>query len=52
MITRPALHMPVKDVEGLLRQDEMSWVVEDGIGVVEYMKVSIKIDPTLLQIIF
>ena len=36
---RPALHMPVRDVEGLLGQDEMPWVVEGGIGVVEYMQV-------------
>lgn len=43
MITRPALHMPVRNVEGLLGHDEMSWVVEDGIGVVEYMKVLIEI---------
>ena len=31
--------MPVRDVEGLFGQDEMAWEVEDGIGVVEYMKV-------------
>ena len=39
MITRPSLHRPVRDIEGLLAQEEMSWVVEGGIGVVEYMQV-------------
>ena len=58
MITRPALHMPVRNVEGLLGQDEMSWVVEDGIGVVEYMKVlieiyySVHVFPTTMAIAF
>ena len=39
MITRPSLHRPVRDVDGLLAQEEVSWVVEGGIGVVEYMQV-------------
>ena len=38
MITRPKLHMPITSAEDMLAQDEISLVVEDGVGVVDYME--------------
>ena len=37
MITRPSLHLPINNVDEMLNQYEISWVVEPGIGIVDYM---------------
>ena len=40
MITRPKLHMPIASAEGMLTQDEISLVVEEGVAVIDYMEAS------------
>ena len=37
MITQPSLHLPINNVDEMLQQYEISWVVEPGIGIVDYM---------------
>ena len=37
MITRPSISLPISNVDDLLKQDDISWVVEPGIGIVDYM---------------
>ena len=40
MLTNPKLDRPVRKPEDLLNQEDLSWVVEAGIGAVEYMSAS------------
>ena len=40
MLTNPKLSRPITKPEDLLNQAELSWVVEDGVGAVEYMSAS------------
>ena len=40
MLTNPKLDRPIQKPDDLLNQDEISWVVEAGIGAVEYMSAS------------
>ena len=40
MITKPTLDMPIKNVEKLLNQNEISWVIEDGTAIIEFLKAS------------
>ena len=40
MITNPKLARPIKEPEDLLNQEDLSWVVEAGVGAVEYMSSS------------
>ena len=40
MLTNPKLSRPITKPEDLLNQADLSWVVEDGIGAVEYMSAS------------
>ena len=37
MIMKPRLNMPVRNIEQLLGQTEIPWVVETGFGVTDYM---------------
>ena len=40
MITRPGLHKTIRNANDLLNQKDFSWVMEDGLGIGEYMKAS------------
>ena len=40
MLTNPKLDRPIHNPDDLLNQDDLSWVVEAGIGAVEYMSAS------------
>ena len=40
LITKPTLDMPIRNVEELLNQNEISWSIEDGIAVIEFLKAS------------
>ena len=40
IITKPTLDMPIKNVEELLNQNEISWIIEDGIALIEFLKAS------------
>ena len=40
MITKPTLDMPINNVEELLNQNEISWFIEDGIAIIEFLKAS------------
>ena len=40
MLTNPKLDRPIQKPDDLLNQDDLSWVVEAGIGAVEYMSAS------------
>ena len=40
MLTNPKLDRPIIKPEDLLNQDDLSWVVEAGVGAVEYMSAS------------
>ena len=40
IITKPSLDMPIKNVDDLLNQDEISWSVEDGIALIEFFRAS------------
>ena len=40
MITKPTLELPIRNIDQLLGQSEIPWVVEDGIGVQGYMSSS------------
>ena len=37
MITRPGLKRTIREVGDMLKQEEFSWVMEDGLGVGEFM---------------
>lgn len=40
MITKPMLDMPINNVEELLNQNEISWSIEDGTAIIEFLKAS------------
>ena len=40
MITKPTLDMPINNVEELLDQNEISWSIEDGTAIIEFLKAS------------
>ena len=40
MITKPGLQKTIKNADDLLSQKDLSWVMEDGLGVGEFMKES------------
>ena len=50
MITKPGLQKTVKNADDLLSQKELSWSIEDGLGVVEFMRAS-PAGSTLRQIV-
>ena len=50
MITRPALKKPIKNADDLVSQEDVSWVMEDGLGVGDFMKAS-PVGSTLRQLV-
>ena len=40
MITKPTLDMPINNAEELMNQNEISWSIEDGTAVIEFLKAS------------
>ena len=40
LITKPTLDTPIRNVEELLNQDEISWSIEGGIAFIEFLKAS------------